>query len=835
MKTVNGTYHISDLDLEITATGVTTSYDGQFHGITVTVQTSEGEAANADVYYSESKLSNPENITTVRAASTVSPVRKDVGTTTVYYYIVSGDTVLSGSKNITITKAPLTVTANDATISKGNEPTNNGVHCEGFVNGEDETYLSGTLQYSYNYTKGQPDGSYTILPGGWMSTNYEIRFQPGTLTVLPVQEDVEISGVLKQDAVYDGQTHTGFTGTPVAADGAVSVFTYTYKDADDRVLSGEPTDAGTYKLVIAIPDGNLYYKGSKTLTFTIEKRSITVKATDQAMLAERDFKAAEATYVGFIGDDNKNGAAIASKPQIKVYDSTGATELLSTLNMAAGNYVLKVADNPTLKPAAAKNYKIANLKDATLIVYAKPSTPGSGSGGGSDPGSGGGSGGGSDPGSGGGSGEDPDSGIGSSVKLDDPNSGTVSTAVIKKDEAPTAKLEPDLTVQVAEGLLTDDEEQEVKRDGKDALIYLLWAKAGESEATEEKAAIEDKAVQIDEDIKIGLWLDVSLFKVVGDSAPVKITDAGTTKVTIAVSLPQDLINVNSAVNRTYYIIYDHEGTTDVIRPSYSNGVLTFDASKFSIYSIAYKDTLKSSGGGGNTGDPGNSGGLGESDTPVEPEKPGDTEDPDEPEKPGSGENGSGTESTDNSGQKLRLKVSTSTKTKNRLVWNKIAGADGYVIYGNKCNTKTHIYESVKKAVIKKGSTTRWTDKKLESGTYYKYYIKAYKLVNGKRVWIARSNIVHATTTGGKYGNAKSVKVNKTAVTLKKGKTFILTATEVAENKPIKRHANIKFESTNSKVATVNSKGRIRAKKKGICYIYVYAQNGVYKKIKVTVK
>ena len=753
-------------------------------------------------------------------------MRKDVGTTTVYYYIVSGETVLSGSKNITITKAPLTVTANDATISKGNEPTNNGVHCEGFVNGEDETYLSGTLQYSYNYTKGQPDGSYTILPGGWMSTNYEIRFQPGTLTVLPVQEDVEISGVLKQDAVYDGQPHTGYTGTPIAAGGAVSVFTYTYKDADDRVLSGKPTNAGTYKLVIAIPDGNLYYKGSKTLTFEITKKEITVKATDQAMLAGSTFNAAEATYVGFIGDDNKNGAAIEVAPQIKVYESNGTTELISTSNMAVGNYVLKVANNPTLTEAAAKNYIIADRKDATLIVYAKPSTSGSGSGGGSDPGSGGGS----DPGSGGGSGEDPNSGIGGSVILDPDSgsSGTVSTAVIKKDEAPTAKLEPDLTVQVAEGLLRSDEAEAVK-NGADALIYLLWAKAGESEATEEKAAIEDKAVQIDEDIEIGLWLDVSLFKVVGNSEPKKITDAGTTKVTIAVSLPQDLINENSAVDRTYYIIYDHEGTTDVITPSYSDGVLTFDASKFSIYSIAYKDTSKSSGG-----DPGSgSSDSGVTDTPDEPEKPGDTEDPDEPEEP---EDGGDTNITvDRTFHKLHLAEAKATKTTVKVSWKQVKDADGYVLYGALCNAKGKTYKLKKIAVIKNGTTTAYTNKKLKSGTYYKYCIKAYKLVNGRKVWLAKSKVVHATTTGGKYGNAKAVKVNKTGVILKKGKTFKIKAVQVAGSRPIQKHTEIKFESANKKIASVSSKGVIKARRKGTCYIYVYAQNGVYKRIKVTVK
>jgi len=35
-------------------------------------------------------------------------------------------------------------------------------------------------------------------------------------------------------------------------------------------------------------------------------------------------------------------------------------------------------------------------------------------------------------------------------------------------------------------------------------------------------------------------------------------------------------------------------------------------------------------------------------------------------------------------------------------------------------------------------------------------------------------------------------------------------------------------------ATVTKKGKITAKAKGSCYVYVYAQNGALRKIKVTV-
>ena len=78
-------------------------------------------------------------------------------------------------------------------------------------------------------------------------------------------------------------------------------------------------------------------------------------------------------------------------------------------------------------------------------------------------------------------------------------------------------------------------------------------------------------------------------------------------------------------------------------------------------------------------------------------------------------------------------------------------------------------------------------------------------------------------------------VNKTSVSLAVGKTFTIQAEQVLKDKPIAGHQNIKYESSNSKVASVTSKGVIKAKSKGTCYIYVYAQNGMYKRIKVTVK
>ena len=193
-------------------------------------------------------------------------------------------------------------------------------------------------------------------------------------------------------------------------------------------------------------------------------------------------------------------------------------------------------------------------------------------------------------------------------------------------------------------------------------------------------------------------------------------------------------------------------------------------------------------------------------------------------------------------RRLRARSVKQTKTSVTLQWNIIKDADGYFIYGNRCNTGTKSYKYRKLATITGGDISSWTQKDLKKGTYYKYVVKAYRLVNGKKVVTDTSISVHAVTGGGKYGNAKAVSVtqignkrNVSKITLKMGKTAQIKAKEVKKDKKIERHRKLCYESSNTKVATVTPDGLIRATGKGTCTIWVYAQNGVYKALKITVK
>ena len=85
-----------------------------------------------------------------------------------------------------------------------------------------------------------------------------------------------------------------------------------------------------------------------------------------------------------------------------------------------------------------------------------------------------------------------------------------------------------------------------------------------------------------------------------------------------------------------------------------------------------------------------------------------------------------------------------------------------------------------------------------------------------------------------------MEVNKAKVSIGKGKTFKINATvtkvdEVRGLMPEAHAAKVRYLSTNKKVATITAGGKIKARGAGLCYVYAYAHNGVYKRIKVTVK
>ncbi len=193
---------------------------------------------------------------------------------------------------------------------------------------------------------------------------------------------------------------------------------------------------------------------------------------------------------------------------------------------------------------------------------------------------------------------------------------------------------------------------------------------------------------------------------------------------------------------------------------------------------------------------------------------------------------------------LKARVSKVTKNSVTLKWNK--KAKSYLIYGGKSAKKAKYLGTTSKTTFK--------IKKLKKNTAYKFFVTAcnpsgteYMTKNARYKLFEEacsqagikyvSKNVFISTKGKKFNYVKKITLAKKTVKLKAKKASKIKAKEVLKYKSrkLKRYRKLSFESSNKKIANVTSKGKIRAKRKGTAYIYVYAQNGAFAKVKVQVK
>lgn len=187
--------------------------------------------------------------------------------------------------------------------------------------------------------------------------------------------------------------------------------------------------------------------------------------------------------------------------------------------------------------------------------------------------------------------------------------------------------------------------------------------------------------------------------------------------------------------------------------------------------------------------------------------------------------------------KLKLPILLATgKGGNRKItisWRSYEDADGYDCYWSYCDGK----RSYKKLATVKAAKDRVTSRRLDNNRRYKYFVAAYRLIDGKKVYIAKSNSLHVALKDTKATNAKKVTVNQTNIRLKAGDTFVVRSRTRLENtnkKELLHVAAYRYYTSDQSVASVSKTGKIKALKSGTCVIYVVANNGVYGTIEVTV-
>ena len=111
---------------------------------------------------------------------------KGAGTATITASQAGNNEYMPFSQEFTLTvaKAPLTITANDATKNIGEANPAFTATYEGFVNGDDATVLTALPTFTTQADKNSPVGTYDIVVSGAEAANYEMNYVNGTLTVV---------------------------------------------------------------------------------------------------------------------------------------------------------------------------------------------------------------------------------------------------------------------------------------------------------------------------------------------------------------------------------------------------------------------------------------------------------------------------------------------------------------------------------------------------------------------------------------------------------------------------------------------------------------------------
>ena len=240
---------------------------------------------------------------------------------------------------LTVTKAPLTITAKDYTIKQGEALPVFEATCEGFRNDETSEVLTKQPTITTTATSASNPGEYDIAVSGAESQNYEINYVKGKLTIIEA-DPVTITA----------NSYTIEYGDDIPA------FEYTIDGAE---LEGTPeitcaatqtSPVGTYTIVIKKGTVTNYNDTYVNGTLTITKAPLKITAKDYTIKKGDALPTFEATYEGFKNDETE---AVLTKQPVFTTTATASSE--------PGEYEISVSG------AEAQNYEVIYVSGKLTI------------------------------------------------------------------------------------------------------------------------------------------------------------------------------------------------------------------------------------------------------------------------------------------------------------------------------------------------------------------------------------------------------------------------------------------------------------------------------------
>ena len=239
---------------------------------------------------------------------------------------------------LTVTKAPLTITAKDYTVTVGDAMPTFEAEYEGFKNSDDETILTTSPTFNCAAANTNTEGIYDITVSGAASDRYDITYVKGQLTIVPTDVTITISSAGM--ATYCSPYDLDFSGVKNLKAYIISGYDWANKKVFATRVYDVPAGTGLYlvgqqgEYHVSIGSTSCYYINMLVGTTS----SITLEPTDgdvtnliltgtspqnasfKTLAASRNFGAnkaylqiptsvlsSSANAVGIIFDDETNG------------------------------------------------------------------------------------------------------------------------------------------------------------------------------------------------------------------------------------------------------------------------------------------------------------------------------------------------------------------------------------------------------------------------------------------------------------------------------------------------------------------------------------------------
>ena len=206
-----GTYDI------VVADASATNYDITFVKGTLTITQADAIIVTAKNYSREYGEANPTfeyavsggTLTGTPSISCSATATSPVGE---YDIVVSKGSVTNYNVNfvngrLTVTKAPLTITAKNYSIKQGESLPTFEAEYSGFKNNETASVLTTQPTITTTATSASEPGTYEIIVSGASATNYDITYVKGTLTITPEGTGMKEISVDNPVDVYNMQGH----------------------------------------------------------------------------------------------------------------------------------------------------------------------------------------------------------------------------------------------------------------------------------------------------------------------------------------------------------------------------------------------------------------------------------------------------------------------------------------------------------------------------------------------------------------------------------------------------------------------------------------------------